>query len=119
MSHDLDSLERELTGLSPTPASPELRQSIARSLARPAFDTRWIAGLAAAAVWTLIALAVWPTVNSAPQQPAHASAAATNPPTLWAYHAAASRSTADLDRLLDVHARQIGSIGGPTPSLPF
>jgi hypothetical protein len=113
MNEPENSLENELSAMRPRALSTELRRRIADRLAEhsPAHSTTsWatplFAGLASAGLAAALLLWLWNTPTAAPDQVIVQSnsqpAVVLNGgmPTLWRYHKAIRRSSADLDMVL-------------------
>ncbi len=110
MTEPNDSLEAELSAMQPLSVSPQLRRRIADHLSAPSpvhSTTSWttplFAGLASAGLAAALLLWMWSTPTAAPNQvivqPNSQPAVVLNGgmPTLWRYHKAIRRSSADLD----------------------
>jgi hypothetical protein len=118
MNEPNNSLEAELGAMRPLAISPELRRRIADDL-RPQPVTRstntWLgplsAGLAAAGLATALLVWLWSTPTIAPDQAKVGSSGQAlvvlngGLPTLWSYHKAIHRASADLDAVLNVRGK--------------
>ncbi len=113
MTEPNDSLEAELGAMQPIKVSPQLRRRIADHLAAPSpvrstpsWATPLCAGIASAGLASALLLWLWSTPSAAPDQAIVRSnsqpAVVLNGgmPTLWRYHKAIRRSSADLDAVL-------------------
>jgi hypothetical protein len=132
MNDPNDSLETELAAMRPVAISPELRSRIGNELNEPPAkhsSNTWLAplsaGLAAAGLAAALLIWLWSTPTVAPNQPVVRSDLQPpfvlngGLPTVWSYHKAIRRASADLDAVLAMRGRSNSTAREPAEVAAF